>query len=167
MTADELKAKIDLEGDRKDFTYKEHECRVLRMPITGHLCGYVGVCTSSSLHGIDYGSLDSVEVHGGLTYSGEMPDSDKWIKLLISKRTVKMTTAEIKMVDERIKELKDNYEARLRSANKIIELRDEKIAELAQSINELNRTIKRLDDKVALLQAGMTSDEIAYYDKED
>lgn len=49
MTADELKAKIDLEGDRKDFTYKEHECRVLRMPITGHLCGYVGVCTSSSL----------------------------------------------------------------------------------------------------------------------
>lgn len=35
MTADELKAKIDLEGDRKDFTYKEHECRVLRMPITG------------------------------------------------------------------------------------------------------------------------------------
>ena len=69
MTADELKAKIDLEGDRKDFTYKEHECRVLRMPITGHLCGYVGVCTSSSLHGIDYGSLDSVEVHGGLTYS--------------------------------------------------------------------------------------------------
>lgn len=43
MTADELKAKIDLEGDRKDFTYKEHECRVLRMPITGHLCGYVGV----------------------------------------------------------------------------------------------------------------------------
>ena len=34
MTADELKAKIDLEGDRKDFTYKEHECRVLRMPIT-------------------------------------------------------------------------------------------------------------------------------------
>ena len=78
-----------------------------------------------------------------------------------------MTTAEIKMVDERIKELKDNYEARLRSANKIIELRDEKIAELAQSINELNRTIKRLGDKVALLQAGMTSDEIAYYDKED
>lgn len=78
MTADELKAKIDLEGDRKDFTYKEHECRVLRMPITGHLCGYVGVCTSSSLHGIDYGSLDSVEVHDGLTYSGEMPDSDKW-----------------------------------------------------------------------------------------
>lgn len=78
-----------------------------------------------------------------------------------------MTTAEIKMVDERIKELKDNYEVRLRSANKIIELRDEKIAELAQSINELNRTIKRLDDKVALLQAGMTSDEIAYYDKED
>lgn len=44
MTADELKAKIDLEGDRKDFTYKEHERRVLRMPITGHLCGYVGVC---------------------------------------------------------------------------------------------------------------------------
>ena len=37
-----------------------------------------------------------------------------------------MTTAEIKMVDERIKELKDNYEARLRSANKIIELRDER-----------------------------------------
>lgn len=36
------------------------------------------VCTSSSLHGIDYGSLDSVEVHGGLAYSGEMPDSDKW-----------------------------------------------------------------------------------------
>lgn len=75
---EELKAKIDLEGDRKDFTYKERECRVLRMPITGHLCGYVGVCTSSPLYGIDYGSLDSVEVHGGLTYSGKMSDSDKW-----------------------------------------------------------------------------------------
>ena len=78
MTADELKAKIDLEGDSKDFTYKEHECRVLRVLATGHLCGYVGVCTSSPLYGIDYEFLDSVEVHGGLTYSGKMSDSDKW-----------------------------------------------------------------------------------------
>ena len=45
----------------------------------GHLCGYVGITKPSPLYGIDYCELyEDVSIHGGLTYSGKMSDSDKW-----------------------------------------------------------------------------------------
>jgi hypothetical protein len=35
----------------------------------GNWCGYVGVPPGHALHGRDYGSIDDVVVHGGLTFS--------------------------------------------------------------------------------------------------
>jgi hypothetical protein len=45
-------------------------CEILRAPITGALCGYVGVNPEHPFYGMDYPDLD---VHGGITYS----DKDK------------------------------------------------------------------------------------------
>lgn len=49
-------------------------CLIVRAPVTGALCGYVGVPAGHPFFGVDYGELDSVDclyVHGGLTYAGE------------------------------------------------------------------------------------------------
>jgi len=43
-------------------------CLIKRNPI-GALCGYVGVEATHPLHGVNYGDMDDIEVHGGLTYS--------------------------------------------------------------------------------------------------
>lgn len=52
------------------------------MTYMGHRCGYVGVKRQSDLFGKDYNDIDSIDVHGGLTYSGcdgEYPiESDLW-----------------------------------------------------------------------------------------
>lgn len=79
MSEEELLQKIKDESDRKDFIYKGHACRVLRMIPCGYLCGYVGITKASPLYGVDYCELyEDVSIHGGLTYSGKMSDSDKW-----------------------------------------------------------------------------------------
>ena len=44
-------------------------CLIVRSPGTGALCGYVGVSTDHPLHGKDYGAVDNVSVHGGLTFA--------------------------------------------------------------------------------------------------
>jgi hypothetical protein len=46
---------------------------ILRMKGMGHLCGYVGVTNDHHLHGRDYDSLADIDVHGGLTFSGQRP----------------------------------------------------------------------------------------------
>lgn len=45
-------------------------CRVWRHPVTLALCGYVQVPTDNPLHGVHYSNLDTIVVHGGLTFSG-------------------------------------------------------------------------------------------------
>lgn len=44
---------------------------IIKQPM-GHLCGYVGISTSHPLHGFNYDDdeIPSLNVHGGLTYSG-------------------------------------------------------------------------------------------------
>jgi hypothetical protein len=44
-------------------------CLVVRAPLTGSLCGYVGVPPGHPYHGRHYDAIDDVYVHGGLTYS--------------------------------------------------------------------------------------------------
>lgn len=47
-----------------------YACLIKRTPITGSLCGYVGVPQGHPWHSVGYGEIDDrVEVHGGLTYS--------------------------------------------------------------------------------------------------
>ena len=45
------------------------DCLLVRTPMSGHLCGYVGVPEDHLLFGEDYDNVD-VDVHGGLTFSG-------------------------------------------------------------------------------------------------
>ena len=46
-------------------------CLIIRHPSMKHLCGYVGVKEGSPLFGMDYSNdrLNSIDVHGGLTYA--------------------------------------------------------------------------------------------------
>jgi hypothetical protein len=44
-------------------------CLIIRNCYSGHLCGYVGVLESHPWFGREYDEMDSIEVHGGLTFS--------------------------------------------------------------------------------------------------
>ena len=46
----------------------ELDCLIVRGP-SGALCGYVGVPESHPFFGKDYNAVDTVDVHGGLTFS--------------------------------------------------------------------------------------------------
>lgn len=61
----------DNEPDRIEWRSGDLACLIVRSKSTGALCGYVGVPAGHPWHGQKYGSdaLDSVEIHGGLTYS--------------------------------------------------------------------------------------------------
>ena len=43
-----------------------------------HRCGYVGVKKDHWMYGVGYNNLYRLEVHGGLTFSSEMKDSEDW-----------------------------------------------------------------------------------------
>ena len=69
------------EPDRAEWVHENGlKCRIVRNPITGTLCGYVGVPKGNKFFGVDYDSgevNDLNEIHGGLTYS-EMGDDGYW-----------------------------------------------------------------------------------------
>ena len=53
-------------------------CLIKRSSLGGNLCGYVGVSEGHPWFGKGYGDLDeTVEVHGGLTYSGFCQEGDE------------------------------------------------------------------------------------------
>lgn len=56
------------EPDRVDWHHAGLPCLMVRGPLTGSWCGYVGVPPSHPCYGKGYNDLD-VEVHGGLTYA--------------------------------------------------------------------------------------------------
>lgn len=49
---------------------------IVRHPLFGHFNGYVGVTKEHPWHGEDYELHYGVDVHGGLTFAGEMPGQD-------------------------------------------------------------------------------------------
>jgi len=57
------------EPDYKEFTYKGYRCEIKRIPVSGHLCGYVTVGEQHPIYGKDYGELMDIKCHGGLTFS--------------------------------------------------------------------------------------------------
>lgn len=62
------------EPDRVLFKAHGFQCLILRQPVSGHLCGYVGVPEGHPWYGMDYNDVPA-EVHGRLTY-GEQCDDD-------------------------------------------------------------------------------------------
>jgi len=58
------------EPDRKEWRDEATglPCLIVRSPVTGSLCGYVGVPPDHPWHGKDHDAID-VQVHGGLTFS--------------------------------------------------------------------------------------------------
>lgn len=65
------------EPDRVEWMHPTGvECRAIRGPF-GAWCGYAGVPKGHPLYGADYTGL-SAEVHGGLTYAGELRGSTSW-----------------------------------------------------------------------------------------
>jgi hypothetical protein len=62
------------EPDRIEWQHEGLTCLILRHPQLGHLCGYVAIPAEHPWHGAEYDALGDVTVHGGLTYSQEMPD---------------------------------------------------------------------------------------------
>jgi len=63
----------ETEPDRVDFEHAGYPCMILRSPVTGALCGYVGVGKEHPLYEKDYSTFYDegikINVHGGLTYS--------------------------------------------------------------------------------------------------
>lgn len=58
------------ETDYEEFTYKGYHCEIKRIPVFGHLCGYVTVGKEHPIYGKDYDELlMNIECHGGLTFS--------------------------------------------------------------------------------------------------
>lgn len=71
------------EGDRFEFEAFGLNCMIRRNIHIGNWCGYVEIPKKSILHGKDYNvfgkgnesledAIDSISVHGGLTWSGEL-----------------------------------------------------------------------------------------------
>jgi hypothetical protein len=58
------------EPDRFDFTHADFPCFILRNCI-GNWCGYVGVPPGHKYYSVSYEELPDMNVHGGLTYSGQ------------------------------------------------------------------------------------------------
>lgn len=60
------------EPDKKQWEDKEtgYPCLIVRAPVTGALCGYVGIPKTHPAYGKHHDNID-VEVHGGLTYVDE------------------------------------------------------------------------------------------------
>ena len=73
----------ETEPDRKEWTAHGLKCVILRHPDAKHLCGYVGLPESHPCHGLDSGwgnepHLPDLDVHGGITWTGELPrDGDE------------------------------------------------------------------------------------------
>lgn len=57
------------EPDRLEWRHEGFVCLIVRSPATGALCGYVGVAETHPLYGKSYDDIDSIDVHGGLTFA--------------------------------------------------------------------------------------------------
>lgn len=57
------------DNEPDDIEWRSHglPCLIKRVPLSGHLCGYVAVPPGHPAHEADYDDVD-VLVHGGLTY---------------------------------------------------------------------------------------------------
>ncbi len=67
------------EPNEMEFEHCGLKCKILRVKIMGHLCGYVGIPENHRFYKKSYHDLNEInqiEVHGGLTFAGEINDND-------------------------------------------------------------------------------------------
>lgn len=74
---------VKREGNRKDFTYCNYQCLILRNRPLENLCGYIALPPEHHLFGQHYDTIESIydyelPAHGGLTFSGEF-ENQYWI----------------------------------------------------------------------------------------
>ena len=61
------------EPDLLEFTVHGFMCKIERISVLGHLCGYIMVGDTHPWYAKDYNELSDVDVHGGLTFSKLFP----------------------------------------------------------------------------------------------
>lgn len=64
------------EPDKKQWQHNNGLACLIVRNHRGALCGYVGVPISHPYFGKGYNEIDNVEVHGGLSFSGECAESN-------------------------------------------------------------------------------------------
>lgn len=62
----------------KSFVAHGLDCLVARHSTVKMLMGYVRVFANNPLHGMNYDDIPGIRVHGGLTFSGELPGRSGW-----------------------------------------------------------------------------------------
>lgn len=69
------------EPDNEEWVHElsGYRCWVWRHVTLGHLNGYVAIPKGHLWHGMNYESLNGVDVHGGLTYSEEDKETGEWV----------------------------------------------------------------------------------------
>ena len=66
------------EPDDVEWAHMGLKCWVIRQR-GGHLCGYVGLPEDHPYYGLNYRDIFlNAQVHGGLTYSGELSSCGRW-----------------------------------------------------------------------------------------
>jgi hypothetical protein len=66
----QMKALMAQEGDAKEFEHVGYHCLILRNPRQGYLAGFAGVPSTHPYYDIDHNTIEDIEVHGGLQFSG-------------------------------------------------------------------------------------------------
>lgn len=59
------------EKHRYEFKHAGFNCLILRNSVMFVLCGYVGIPEGHPYYEKDYDKMDDINVHGGVTYSGD------------------------------------------------------------------------------------------------
>ena len=68
----------DNEPDYLEFKHADLLCVIKRMPLSGHLCGYVGVTKEHRYFKKSYRSIDDhIYCLGGLTFAGKVTNEKK------------------------------------------------------------------------------------------
>lgn len=114
----------EIEGDYAEFNYEGFICKIYRSTHSGSLCGYVHIPEEHKLYGQIEDPLNSLHVHGGITFQGELKDNEGfWIGFDCEHyrdfvpnmsslhegtyRNMAYVTQELKQLVDQIKDMKD------------------------------------------------------------
>jgi len=71
MSEREVVGPWDDEPDFQELECNGFSCAIVKHDVSKHLCGYVRIPEGHPLYHHDYGVCGGVDVHGGLTFSGQ------------------------------------------------------------------------------------------------
>jgi hypothetical protein len=73
----QMRALIAQEGDAREFEHAGYHCLIFRNPAAGYLSGFVGIPSTHPYYDVDHDTVEDIEVHGGLQYSGPQVEHGK------------------------------------------------------------------------------------------